>query len=182
MIDPEKDLIEKAKTADQTAFGILYDQYNKQIYRFILLKVSHRQTAEDITHQVFLSAWLNIRGYKNQGFPFSTWLYRIARNKIIDFYRTKREIVEIDDETNQKITDYIAIDTAEKANRTWELEHIKKAITSLKPEYQDILIMRFIEDMSIRDIAKIIEKSEGAVKLIQHRAMEQLKNIIHKKG
>jgi RNA polymerase sigma-70 factor (ECF subfamily) len=144
------------------------------------LKVSHRQTAEDITHQVFLNAWLNIRGYQNRGFPFSTWLYRIARNKIIDFYRTKRDIVEIDDETNQAVADIVAIDATEAANQAWELENIKKAITKLKPEYQDILIMRFIEDMSIRDIAQIIEKSEGAVKLIQHRALEQLRNIIHK--
>ena len=89
----EEDLINKAKNRDSEAFGLLYDQYLPAIYRFILLKTSHKVTAEDLTHQVFLNAWQNIENYQSRGFPFSSWLYRIANNAVIDYYRTDKNIL-----------------------------------------------------------------------------------------
>ena len=94
MLESEKVYIKKAKSGNQEAFGALYDHYLPSIYRFILLKVSNRAEAEDLSHEVFLSAWKNIPGYKDKGFPFSSWLYQIARNAVIDFYRTSKKNIQ----------------------------------------------------------------------------------------
>src|SRR5271168_2768290 len=96
MIDGEEKIVEKAVKGDSSAFGQLYDHYQPMIYRFVVVKVGRREEAEDITHQVFLSAWQGIKGYEHRGHPFSSWLYQIARNQVIDFYRSRRSDASID--------------------------------------------------------------------------------------
>src|ERR1700677_3343750 len=81
MIDGEEKLIQEAVRGDSSAFGLLYDHYQPMIYRFVAVKVGRREEAEDITHQVFMNAWQNIASYRHRGHPFSSWLYRIARNQ-----------------------------------------------------------------------------------------------------
>ena len=92
----EEKLIKRAKNGDKEAFGELYDSHISPIYRFVLVKVGNKADAEDLTHQVFLSAWQGLGGYNFQGFPFSSWLYRIANNAVIDFNRTNRKHADID--------------------------------------------------------------------------------------
>lgn len=178
MLDSEEQIIAQAVSGDSVAFGLLYDHYHPQIYRFVLVKVGRVHEAEDITHHVFLNAWVNIAGYKHRGFPFSSWLYRIARNAIIDHYRTAKQDVSLDDDVHLSFADIVSVDTVSAIDARLDFEKVRGAIKKLKPEYQDIIIMRFIEDMSIKDIATIIEKSEGAVKLLQHRAISQLKQLL----
>ena len=97
MIDGEEKLIQDAvKEGDSSAFGKLYDHYQPMIYRFVLIKVGRREEAEDITHQVFLQAWQNIRTYRHRGHPFGSWLYRIARNQVIDHYRSRKDDVPLE--------------------------------------------------------------------------------------
>src|SRR3989344_5860742 len=91
MMDGEDKLIKRAIRGGASAFGSLYDYYQPKIYGFVLIKVGRREDAEDLTHQVFLSAFLNVKSYKDMGHPFSSWLYRIARNQVIDFYRTRKK-------------------------------------------------------------------------------------------
>ncbi len=176
MLDGEQKLIERAIKGKASAFGSLYDYYQPRIYRFVLIKVGRREEAEDLTHEVFKNAWLNIESYKDMGFPFSSWLYKIARNQITDFYRAAKGETSIDkiDPEYFAIPASIQLDLADKM----EIERVKDAIQELKPEYQDILVMRFIEDMSVKETAESVEKSEGAVKVLQHRAMKELKNIL----
>ena len=88
MLDGEKRIIQDAVGGEASAFGLLYDHYQPKIYRFVLVKVGRREEAEDLTHQIFLHALQNIGSYEHLGFPFSSWLYQIARNQIIDHYRT----------------------------------------------------------------------------------------------
>src|SRR3989338_5755556 len=82
MLDGEAQLIRQAQRGNAESFGELYDHYLPKIYRYIFAKVSHREHAEDIAHEVFLAAWKNLPGYRMRGFPFSSWLYRIARNEV----------------------------------------------------------------------------------------------------
>src|SRR5271155_3376369 len=96
MIDGEEKLIKDAVRGDSSAFGLLYDHYQPMIYRFVVVKVGRREEAEDITHQVFMNAWQNVNDYRHRGYPFSSWLYRIARNQVIDHYRSKRETVSLE--------------------------------------------------------------------------------------
>jgi len=174
MLEGEKEIIEKAKNGEKEAFGLLYDYYHPRIYRFIFLKVSNKQDAEDITHQVFLSAWQNIKNYEPQGFLFSSWLYKISRNAVIDFYRSKKNEISLE-EVGDRLNDELRID---KIDLKIQIEKVMKALKKLKPEYQDIIIMRFVDDLSIKEVAKVLDKSEGAVKIMQHRAINSLKKLL----
>ncbi|HUX36112.1 MAG TPA: sigma-70 family RNA polymerase sigma factor [Candidatus Paceibacterota bacterium] len=175
MLDGEIKLVESAVRGKASAFGLLYDHYQPKIYRFVLIKVSRREDAEDITHQVFLNAWQNISNYKDLGFPFSSWLYRIAKNQIIDKYRTKKQEVDLESVDEEIFADSGISDNIEIKIR---LERVMKEIKNLKQDYQDVLIMRFVEDLSIKEVAAAVEKSEGAVKLMQHRAIKELKKSL----
>ena len=179
MLDGEPYLIEQAIKGESSAFGALYDEYQPKIYRFILFKVSRREEAEDLTHQVFLNAWLNIETYKHRGHPFSSWLYRIARNQIIDHYRTRKEDVPLEHAAEEKVIDMAAL--ADEVEMKLQMEAVFSAIRGLRSDYQDVLIMRFIEDLSLKETAEAVGKSEGAVKLMQHRAMQELKEKLSDK-
>jgi RNA polymerase sigma-70 factor (ECF subfamily) len=155
------------------AFGALYDHYLPKIYRFILIKVSHKEQAEDLTHQTFLKAWESVGSYKEQGNPFGSWLYRIARNTVIDYYRANKPKVDIEDVSPEDL----GIDNSlvSKVEISIEWDNMLVAIKTLGEVEQDVLIMRFVEDMSHKDVAKAVNKSENAVKVIQHRAIKKLK-------
>lgn len=176
MLDGEKTIIEHAVRGESSAFGLLYDHYMPKIYRFVLIKVSQREEAEDLTHQVFLHAWQNIQNYRNFGFPFSSWLYRIARNQVIDHYRTKKSEVGLDQVNPELFPD--SVNSSALAEQNLELSRVREALANLKPEYQDVIMMRFVEELSLKETASAIKKSEGAVKLIQHRALKQLKAVL----
>ncbi len=173
MLEAEQDIVAAAKKGDAISFGKLYDHYVKPIYRFIAVKVSVRQEAEDLTHEVFLTAWQKLPSFTFRGFPFSSWLYRIARNRVIDHYRTKKQHADINevDEGLLGITDSheAGVDTALTLSKIYE------AMKGLNADQQDVLILRFVDDLSPAEIAEVLDKSEGAVRIIQHRAVETLK-------
>ncbi|HEY4496819.1 MAG TPA: sigma-70 family RNA polymerase sigma factor [Candidatus Paceibacterota bacterium] len=176
MLEDEKKIIRKAREGEANAFGLLYDHYLERIYRFVLLKVSHREEAEDLTHLAFLKAWERIGEYQDQGFPFGSWLYKIARNTIIDHYRSSNgrkteitldyslEIIPSEDDHLDKSVD-----------NAIEIQTVMDAIKKLKPIEQDVVIMRFIDEMSNEEVADAVGKTIGAVKLIQHRALRKIK-------
>jgi len=157
MIDgEEKIIIKNAISGEASAFGLLYDRYQPQIYRFIYLKVSHREEAEDLCHQVFLTAWQNIGNYKHRGFPFSAWLYSISKNKVIDYYRANKISVNIENlqiEDNKKSSEKLL---DEKIN----LENIKEAIKKLAEKEQDIIICDLLKDFLRKKRLKFWEKAK----------------------
>jgi len=171
----EEELIKKAKKRDREAFGILYDQYSPAIYRFILLKTGNKASTEDMTHQVFLSAWQSIENYQSRGFPFSSWLYRIAHNTVIDYYRTEKKHFNL--ETIEEAA--VSSNLEEKIDQELELNLIKSAIKELSTEQQTVLIMKFVEDLTNKEIAAVLGKNEGAIKVAQHRSLKNIKKIIN---
>ena len=177
MLDGEEKFIREAVRGKASAFGPLYDHYQPMIYRFVLVKVGRREDAEDLTHQVFLSAWQNIRSYRHRGHPFSSWLYQIARNQVIDHYRAKKNETSIESIDPEYFVTMASAELALPAKL--EMETVRRAIEQLKPDYQDVIIMRFIEDVPLKETADILEKSEGAIKLMQHRAIQELKKMLH---
>lgn len=178
-IDNEKGLLERAIRGEASAFGLLYDKYQPKLFRFIFLKVSQREEAEDLTHQVFLSAWQNIEMFEDQGLPLASWLYKIARNKVIDFYRTKKQIISIDD-TPDEILALTTKSGEGMISDKLEMETIYKTIRRLPSDYQEIILMRFVEELSPKEIAKITGKNHGAVRVLQFRALRQLKKELEK--
>lgn len=177
MLEGEKNLVNRARKGEAEAFGLLYDHYMPQIFRFIYLKVSHREEAEDLTHQVFMKAWQNITNYEEQGFPFSSWLYQISRNQVIDYYRQKKPQLDI-----ELVKENLFIDTLPDTDQKLEFNKIIKTLNKLTQEQKDVIIMHFINDQSIKEIANILKKSEGAIRLLQHRALNRLKKITKEKN
>jgi len=181
MLEGEQAYIEKAQSGDSACFGHLYDHYMPPIYRFIAVKVGTRQEAEDLAHEVFVSAWQKLPSYAPQGFPFSSWLYRIARNRVIDHYRTKKSHVSIDDEVAVD-EDLFAVSAGvdDTMDAGLDLAAIKTAMSQLTGEQREVIQMRFMDDLSPAEIAKALDKREGTVRIIQHRAIAKLKQILDK--
>lgn len=179
MLDGEQDIIERAIKGEASAFGLLYDKYQPQIYRFVYLKVSHREAAEDLTHQVFLNAWQKIENYRFKGFPFSSWLYSIARNQVIDYYRVQKINISSEEAVDLKIELLTENPVAENIDNNLDKEKVRRAIKKLKAEHQNVIILRFIEDLSLKETAAAIGKTPLAVKLIQHRAVKNLRKILN---
>jgi RNA polymerase sigma-70 factor (ECF subfamily) len=176
MLEDERKFVLKSKAGEAEAFGALYDHYIARIYRFILVRVRQREEAEDLSHRVFLQAWQNIKNYNERGFPFSSWLYRIARNAVVDYYRRAKPFLSLEDSAVPEIIE--KADYGERIDSGLRLEKVVEAIRELKPVEQEVIILRFVEDFTVAETASAVKKSQGAVKLIQHRALNRLKNLI----
>lgn len=162
---------------DQEAFALLYDHYVKQIYRFVFFKVSNHEEAEDITAEVFLKIWHYINGgHKIES--FSGLLYKMARNSVIDLYRSKAKQPELLlDQNNQMDLSDRGGERQELADRV-EVQQIIIFLRRLKQEYQEVLTLRFIDDLPINEIAQVTGKSRVAVRVTLHRALKKLKEIM----
>lgn len=176
MTEEERLLIQKAKAGNSDAFGKLYDRYLPPIYRFVFVKVGRKQDAEDITQQVFTSAWQNIESFEFKGFPFSSWIYRIASNAVIDYYRTYKGNASIDAVPEE----YFSEDAGNEAkvDLAIAMSTVRVALARLEQDQQNVLLMKFVNDLSNKEIAEALGKTEGAVRVIQHRALKQLKTHI----
>jgi len=176
MVEAEEQIIERVKRGESSAFSALYTAYVGKIYRFIALKVSSVQEAEDLTHEVFLKALSNIRKYEKRGASFTSWLYEIARNKVIDHYRTKKVNVGLEVIDAEIVSEDVPL--TQTLDNEFQNERVRQAILALPEEYQTVLILRFTEDLSPKEIAKIVGKSEGSIRVTQHRALERLKQLL----
>ena len=176
MIDGEKNIIERAIGGEASAFGRLYDEYQPKIYRFIYLKVGHREEAEDLCHQTFISAWENIGNYRFQGYLFSTWLYSIARNKVIDYYRARKQ--EVDINLLENVLQY-EDNIVDRTNFSFQQKAFFEELKKLTDEQQLVIKLKFLDDLDNSEIAQILNKSEGAIRVIQHRAINELKHLLN---
>ena len=169
-------LLQQAVQRDRAAFTVLYDNYVDRVYRHVYYRVSNQADAEDITQEVFIRAWKAINKYKKTGAPFVAWILAIAHNLVVDYYRGRKESIPLDearavggsDETNPEAM------TEASLNRS----HIRNAISKLKGDKQKVILMRFIEGFSYEEIARLLNKSEGAVRVIQHRALGDLRRML----
>lgn len=152
-------------------FETLYHDYVDKIYAFLFHKTLHRETAEDLTSETFLKALQHADSYNPQKAKISTWLYSIARNAVIDFYRTRKSHADIDD-----IWDIDGgEDATEEADRGKNFEALQRSMQKLKPEQREILTMRFWQDLSYAEIAEATGKSEANVRMIISRAVKKMK-------
>jgi len=169
-------LIERIRSGSQDAYAIIYDQYHQQIYRFILFKVSSRQVAEDITADVFLKTWEYITGSDKTIENIQALLYSIARNAVIDYYRTKSEHYGLDD-TIQAV-DQKSEDHTHEIDVKQDVNQLVNQMSKLSDEYNEIITLHYVEDFSIREVAEILGKTENNVRVTLHRALKSLKKIV----
>ena len=169
--------VEKSQKGDTEAFGHIYDALVKPIYRYIYYRVEP-EIAEDLTEETFLKVWQNLRKYKKGTTPFSSWAFKIAHNLVCDYYRKHQPTEEVDENTPDPQDSLNPI-----RSTNLKLNHIKlrKAINSLPENYQQVVILKYINELNNPEIAKAIGKSEGAVRTLQFRALQQLRTLLGEK-
>jgi RNA polymerase sigma-70 factor (ECF subfamily) len=172
-LQDEESLVRRAQQRDSEAFARLYEAYFDKIYRYIATRVRNDSEAEDLTQQVFMKMLQSISSFKFQGAPFSSWLYRIAHNQVIDFMRQQNKKTTVDIEglelpDNKEGPEHLLEQQA-------DLELVKKATQKLTAAQQEVISLRFTGELSISECAKIMGKSEGAIKALQHSAVLALR-------
>jgi len=152
-------------------FGEIYDKYVRRIYNFIYYKTHHKETAEDLTSQTFTKALSKLSDFNGEKGSFSSWIYAIARNNVIDFYRTRKNNVNVDDVWD------LADDTdiERDIDAIQKLGKVKKYLRALKPEQREIILLRVWGDHSYKEIAQITGKTENNCKVIFSRAIRTLR-------
>lgn len=167
----QRDLLKQAQEGNSEAFAQLYDECVERIYRYIFFRVTDEQTAEDLTSQVFYKAWENLDRCKSTGAPFIAWLYTIARNAVIDHYRTRKNTVALDDIVSLASDTPAPEDTVEFH---FETEALRLALDELTSEQRQVVVLKFISGMSTEEIAARLGKRTGAVRALQMRALQAL--------
>jgi len=168
----ENHLVQRAKQ-DPAAFAELYDRHFLRIYRFVYSRVRDQSLAEDVTSVVFMKALRGIGHYQDMGRPFVTWLYQIASNAVTDSFRSARPTEDIDDQSHLASA---GLTVEEAAQHRDVMRQIWGVVETLPQQQRKALILKFQEDMKIDDIAAILGKSPGAVKLLIHRGMSKLRS------
>jgi RNA polymerase sigma-70 factor (ECF subfamily) len=165
-------LVLRAIQKDQEAFGELYDRHVVRVYRHIYYMVGNAAEAEDLTAQAFMRAWEAVDRYQIRGAPFVSWLLRIAHNLGVSHLRSKRESSQLHDGI---VDDKFRRSPESAYERTAEEELVREAISRLRDEQRQVIVLRFIEDLDYREVADIIGKSVAAIRVIQHRALNSLR-------
>ncbi len=175
LFGPVPDVIDRARRGDRAAFAEIYDTHVDAVYRYLLYRVREPSDAEDLTSEVFTRAFANIHRYRWQGKSFLAWLYTIARNAVTDRRRRDRPTVDLDKAYG------VAEDgpTAhERAVHGEEVDALRGAVRHLTGEQQEVLVLRFVENLSSRQVAQILGKNEGAIRALQFRALGRLRKLM----
>lgn len=169
-----KRLVKQAIDGDVETFGELYGIYLDRIYRYVFYQVHNKVTAEDLTEEIFMKAWRGIGKYSWKGQPFSAWLYRIAHNHVIDYFRTSRQHQPLDREIPADG------DQPQQELETKQIQQsLLRAISSLPQQQKQVITLKFIEDLDNRAIEHIMGKSQGAIRVMQMRALAALRQILN---
>lgn len=172
----EEQTVRLAVKGDEQAFGQLYDAYVDSIYRFIYLRVEDQQTAEDITSNVFLKSWEKLGVYQPRGVPFRAWLFRIARNAVIDHYRTRKEIAPLEAVVNT--FDEAQMPLAEHVSVRLEAEKIITLMNGLTEDQRNVLTLKLVHGLNTKEVAKALGKRQGAVRALQMRGLQALTKLM----
>jgi len=166
-------LVDLARSGDTEAFGQLYDHYVTGIYRLTYYRLGSKQLAEDITAETFVRALRSISTFTWQGKDFGAWLTTIARNLITDHYKSSRQRLELVVDAVPERTDAGPGPEAEVLANLSSAD-LMRAVQALPAEQRDCILMRFMEGLSIAETAQVLERSEGAIKQLQLRAVRNL--------
>ncbi|MCS7207010.1 MAG: sigma-70 family RNA polymerase sigma factor [Dehalococcoidia bacterium] len=169
-------LVAQAQKGDTQAFAQVYEELFDRVLRYMLLRVGEQAEAEDLTQEVFTRVWENLPRYQQRGMPFAAWVFRIARNLVTDRYRRSAtaEHLPLDAVFGLAST----ADPAEDALITLDAQRLHKALAQLTDLQRQVLLLRFGAGMSIQETAQVLQKSEGAIKALQHAGVENLRKLL----
>jgi RNA polymerase sigma-70 factor (ECF subfamily) len=171
----ERALVQLAVTRDSSAFACLYDRHVVRIYRHIYYLVNDSREAEDLTAQTFLKAWEAIDRYKERGAPFVAWLLRIAHNLTVSFLRSKRDHSVLED---NYVDHKMGRNPEQALEQASDENSVREAVLRLREEQRQVIMLRFVEELDYREVAAVIGKSVPAVRVIQHRALGNLRKLM----
>ena len=171
----EKIFLSRLNSFDTEVFIEIYNFYVNRIYRFVYLRVKSREDAEDLSSEVFMKTWQYVYKKENRIAYLNAFLYQIARNLITDYFRKLKDDVSIDEDGAQEVVDTKQMSFHEKFDTDVKYSEVEKALENLKDEYREVIILSYIEDLSSSEISKIMNRSKGAVRILIHPAMKDLK-------
>lgn len=177
-LDPEVvTLVDRAKAGDAAAFADLYDRYVDQVFAYVYRRVGHRQVAEDLVGDVFLRAYRRLSSFEWQGVDLGAWIITIARNRVHDHFKSARFRLErsTDEVREDPRPSQPAMDDPERVTVGRDTARaLGEALERLKPEHREVIELRFIHDLSVAETAAVLERSVGATKALQYRALRSL--------
>ncbi len=168
-------VVEQATSGDRDAFGELYDRYVERIYNYIYFRTGNVYDAEDLTERVFFRAIRHITNYENRGLPISAWLYRIAHNLVANWYRDNSRRQEIPLESFDFTLTYQGDKPETSVLKAEEQEALLHVIRRLPDERQQLLVLKFVEQLTNAEIGQIMGRTEGAIKSLYHRTLLALR-------
>jgi RNA polymerase sigma-70 factor, ECF subfamily len=173
----QAELLERAALCDPSALGALYDLYADRIYNYIYHRVGQAELAEDLTGQVFIRMLEALQAGQAWRTSFSGWLYRIAHNLVIDHYRrrSRTTLVELEDAAPVVAADG---DPVAASELTLDRQRLRSALATLTEEQAQVITLRFLDELSIAEVATIMDKTEGAIKALQYRAVLALRRVM----
>jgi RNA polymerase sigma-70 factor (ECF subfamily) len=171
----EDGCIRAAILGDEGAFTQLYEQHYDRVYRHVYYRVGRSGDAEDLVQQVFLQAWRALGRYRPTSSPFVAWLLTIAHNAIVSHYRRMRK----DESLSTDFQNWASEDRVDsRAEIAIESDRVRRTLPRLRPAHQQVLTMRFLEGLSAKEIAAALGKTEPGVRVIQHRALAELRRLL----
>ena len=171
-------LVVMSQEGNSEAFGKLYDIFVKPIYRYVFFRVGERES-EDLTELIFLKVWENIGQFQSGYRNFSSWLFRIAHNVVIDHYR----LHQVEDELTEELLDHRReANTSLQAKLHLDQTVLSEAMKELKDHYRQVLILKYMEDFSNEEISHIMGRSQAALRILQFRALKSLRKILERRG
>jgi RNA polymerase sigma-70 factor, ECF subfamily len=177
----ETQVVARAQRGEAEAAGLLYEAHQAAIFRYLWLRVGERETAEDLTGEVFIRMLEALPRYRSSATPFRAWLYRIARNLAIDHGRRARRVGgEAPASLEAMPADlHPAGDPAHQADEKLSLEALRAALAGLEAGQREVVTLRFLSGLSLRETAAVVDKTEAAVKALQHRGLAALNYDLH---
>lgn len=170
------ELVSRAAEGSEAAFGQIYDLYFDKLYRFVFYRVNHQETAEDLVAETFIRVWKKIREVSDAA-AFNGWVYQIARNLVIDHYRTRKSTVDLTELENVLTYEDNAV---AKTDLGFDQREFLEAVKKLSPDQQTVVKLKFIDELENEEISQVLNKSEGAIRVIQHRALAALRELLKK--
>ena len=171
----DESLTRRAQQGDKEAFAQLYESYFDKIYRYMILRVGKTAEAEDMTQQVFVRAYKSIPSFKWKGVPFSAWLFRIARNLVIDHVRKEKKKPTVPFEESLVASDS---NPHLEVERRMDIEQLVSATKRLTEAQREVIGLRFAAGLSIAEVSGAMGKTVGAVKALQHSAIVALRRMM----
>lgn len=171
----DADLVVRAQGGDVDAVGELYDAHHEHIFRYVWSRVRDQQLAEDLTGEIFTRMVGSLAGYRPADVPFRAWLYRIARNLIVDHYRKENNHASLPLAHAENISGGRANHPGPLVEQKLVLERVQEALAQIDPIQRDVILLRFVAGLPLQEVAQSLDKTVAAVKSLQHRGLKSLR-------